>query len=65
MGYVNCKDIVSKTGNIFHEGTNDCIINIGEELKIRIWSIGDVYYIGNPVIVEKDINHQGQLIQMQ
>lgn len=64
MGKINCIGLEGQTAKIFHEGTNDCIINIKNELDVKIWSVGDVYYKGNPVITNQELKHKGQLIHI-
>ncbi len=64
MGNIDCIDLNCKNATIFHEGTNNCTINVSNELYVKIWSIGNVFYKGNPAILEKELKHNGDLIHL-
>lgn len=59
-----CEDLLSTYTYITNKGTNDCYINVTKELFAKIEYMGNIYYYGNPEIVEKTITGSGQLIEM-
>lgn len=63
-GVIDCKDLFSRNVYITHRGTNNCFVYSNEQLIVNINYIGDIYYLGQPSIIETNINGTGQLIDI-
>ncbi len=59
-----CQDLYSKFIYITNKGTNDCYINVSEELYAKIEYMGNIYYYGNPESVATELTGSGQLIKL-
>ncbi len=53
-----------KTNIMFlnNKSTNECYVNVKDELEVKIGYVGDVYYTGDPTII-KEITGSGKLIK--
>jgi hypothetical protein len=64
-GQARCRGLVSKKVEIDWKGTNDCWVHCTEELFANIGYIGNVYYAGNPPVIQAVITERGQLIPLE
>lgn len=59
-----CKDLVSRRVLVIARGTNDCYINVENDLEARISGVGNVFYRGNPDTIVTSIIGSGNLIKL-
>lgn len=60
-----CRNFETKHLYINNRGTNDCYVNSGYELGATIENLGNIYYYGDPEIVNSTITGEGKLIKME
>jgi hypothetical protein len=63
-GQIRCSELRAKSAIIDSKCTNDCYIYASESLSARIGYIGNVYYKGNPPVIDSVITERGHLIHM-
>jgi len=63
-GPVDCVNLMTGITYITNNGSNNCFINVKDELGAKIGSMGNIYYKGNPDSIEKTITGSGQLIPL-
>jgi hypothetical protein len=49
---LDAMDLVSAQSDIYQETIGDIYVNVTEHLRVWIWGPGNVYYSGNPPLVE-------------
>ena len=59
-----CNDLISNIVYISSGGSNDCYIHAAHVLEAKIFSLGNIYYTGNPFRVESTIEGSGKLIKL-
>jgi len=58
-------DLVSAKSDIYQKTTGDIYVNVTEHLRVWIWGPGNVYYSGNPQLVEVMENRSsGKIIRV-
>ena len=62
-GYVHCKELVTGYTFLENRGTGDCYVNVTKEIGSTISYTGNVYYSGNPPVVNSVIRGTGKLIK--
>lgn len=64
-GPFHCANL--RTGFTFmrSQSTNDCYVNVTENLEYEIYNLGNIYYKGNPEVVHGVANSEGRLIKME
>ena len=60
--WVRCSGLRTGYTYLWSHTTGDCYVNVTKELGAYIYSIGNVYYSGNPPSVITEINGSGQVI---
>lgn len=63
-GTIDCNSLLSRNVYITHRGTNNCYVFASEQLFVNINYIGNVYYTGQPSIIETNIQGSGQVIDL-
>lgn len=61
-GLADCSALQTRLNQVWSVSTGNCRINVTEKLNARLSYIGNVYYSGNPLIVESTIESSGKLI---
>jgi len=64
IGKFNLLDLKTNNANIWHYGINDLYINVKNNLSVKIWNVGNVYYKGNPKITSTETTSKGKLIHI-
>jgi hypothetical protein len=64
-GPFHCLGLKSDITFIRNSGTNDCYVNAKDRIGADIRSLGNVYYSGNPPIVDVSLTGSGQLIHLE
>lgn len=64
-GPFHCANL--RTGFTFmrSQSTNDCYVNVTEDLEYEIFNLGNIYYKGNPKVIHGVTNSEGRLIKME
>lgn len=62
-GFLDCRNLLTTTANVRHSGTGRFYVYASNELNVRLELIGDVYYYGNPPVINKTILGTGKLIE--
>jgi hypothetical protein len=61
---VDAAELVSERADIYLKTTGDVYINVTEHLRVWIWGPGNIYYSGNPALVEiMEERSSGKLIK--
>lgn len=47
---INADGLKTRISSIAHRGTGDLYVNVSKSLNVEMYSIGDIYYKGNPII---------------
>lgn len=63
-GPVDCIHLQTDNTYITNNGSNNCFINVSNELVAKIGSVGNIYYKGNPKTIDKRISGSGSLISI-
>jgi len=63
-GFAHLENLQTTYTFVVSNGTGDCYINNNYSLKADIKYIGNVYYYGNPSIINPTITGKGQLIKL-
>ena len=58
----DCSEISTRINQVWSISTGNCRINVTEKLNARLSYIGNVYYKGNPSLIESTIESTGKLI---
>ena len=58
----DCSKLDAKNVKVVEDGIQNCFISASERLEPSIQSYGNIYYYGNPEIVNPDITGKGKLI---
>jgi hypothetical protein len=62
---VDAGELVSERADIYLKTTGDVHINVTEHLRVWIWGPGNIYYSGNPALVEiMEVRSSGKLIKV-
>jgi hypothetical protein len=61
-GYLYLQNLQSNRGLIWQKGTGDMHLNVRDELDVRIDHVGNIYYSGNPQIIQRPSEGSGRLI---
>jgi hypothetical protein len=64
-GPFHCLGLQSHNTFIINSGTNDCYANAIDRIDADIRSIGNIYYSGDPPIVNSNVTGTGQLIHLR
>jgi len=64
-GPFNCLGLKSINTFIRNSGTNDCYVNAIERIDADLRSVGNIYYSGNPPVVNANVTGTGQLIPIR
>ena len=64
-GVIHAENLSSTFVRVKSESTNDAYVRFRNKLTALIYSIGDVYYYGNPERVVKEGSGEGQVKQLQ
>jgi hypothetical protein len=62
-GKADLSNFPSANFSITNNSTNDCYINVYDDLNAQIGNIGSIYYTGSPSILTTNITGSGQLIK--
>jgi hypothetical protein len=62
-GKFDCSELSSSNSLTINNGTNNCFVNVSNNLDARITGTGNIYYKGNPKSIESDIKGDGRLIK--
>lgn len=62
-GMVHGENLITNFSFVQHKGTGNCYVNVTHELHAKISWTGNVYYRGNPQIVDSGISGKGKLIK--
>jgi len=62
FGLIDASQMKTAYSFISSQSSNDCYIWVTKELHATIESIGNIYYKGNPGVIETTINGQGRVI---
>ncbi|MBE0648986.1 MAG: DUF2807 domain-containing protein [Bacteroidales bacterium] len=62
FGLLDAKNLNSSYSFVSNKSSNDCYIQVHDELKATIQSIGNIYYTGSPKKIETIINGEGKVI---
>lgn len=63
-GLVDLRDLQTNTIFVNSISTNDTYVNSMERIGVQIYGLGNIYYTGNPSIVESSIYGSGELIKL-
>lgn len=63
-GKMDFKDLHTNLTYITNRGSGDCFIDVRDLLEVKILSIGNIYYTGNPPELSANITGTGQLIHL-
>jgi len=63
-GDIHAQFLQTHFATIVISGMGDCWITVTDELDVTISGIGDVYYAGNPPVVNSDVTGTGSLIPL-
>ncbi len=61
-GKMDCRDLISYDALIVNNGTNDCYVNVSNNLKAVIFNTGNIYYSGNPKNINKTVEGSGKVL---
>ena len=64
FGPFYCNDLISNIVYISSGGSNDCYIHAVHILESKIFSVGNIYYTGNPYRLESTVLGSGKLIKL-
>jgi hypothetical protein len=64
-GPFHCLALKSYITFITNNGTNDCYVNAIERMDAEIRSLGNIYYTGDPPILNSKVTGSGQLIHIR
>jgi len=64
LGLIDCRNLISNYCFITHKGSNNCFVYAITELGVKIESIGDIYYAGNPGKITQHNTGTGRLIPL-
>ena len=59
----DCKKLQTKTAKVTETGIQNCFVSVSERLEPAITNYGNIYYYGNPKIVNSTNTGKGKLIQ--
>ena len=63
-GPIDARDLLTKYSYLSTMSPNDCFIWAVNEIGVTIDNIGNVYYKGDPPVINRQLNGSGQLIRM-
>jgi len=63
-GKVDCSELYTPFAFVTNRGTNDCYVNSTEHLIANIRYIGNIYFTGNPHIIETNYYGIGKVLQV-
>lgn len=63
LGAIRAYDLKSVLLYMHNAGTNNCFVNVSQQLEYQISGIGDIYYKGNPSSISGFITGKGKLIK--
>ena len=61
-GQADCSAMKTRLNQVWSLSTGNCRINVTEKLNARLSYIGNVYYSGNPPIIDLTLESTGKLI---
>jgi len=59
-GMINCEKLESKRFYVNNSGTGDITINADEAIGVELYHLGDVKYLGNPIIEYQKVTGKGE-----
>ncbi len=59
-GMINCANLDSKRFYVNNSGTGDITINASEAIGVELYHLGDVKYLGNPIIEYEKVTGKGE-----
>lgn len=62
FGLIDARNLSSGYAYIANKSSNDCYIQVHQELRAKIQSIGNIYYTGNPKEIQTTIIGSGSVI---
>ena len=65
MGKIKLENLKSNNARIIYNGTNEYFVNAINELNIEILNIGNVYYKGNPEVINIKKTGKGELVLLE
>jgi hypothetical protein len=63
-GVIYCQDLRSTFLFMRNTSTNDCYVWVTHELGYEIMSLGNIYYRGDPSIINGSVTGSGKLIKL-
>ena len=63
-GLADLRNLITGYTFMNNKSTNNCFVNVQQELEVKIGYVGDVYYTGNPYVINTQINGSGKLINI-
>jgi len=61
----DCRNLHAQIATVEETGIQNCFISVSEQLSPTITSYGNIYYYGNPEIVNYTNTGKGKLIQCE
>ena len=62
QGFIHAKDLLCTNAYIYYGSNGEARINVTGNLNAVITTTGNIYYSGNPGVIEKDVKGSGKLI---
>ena len=64
-GLYDARDMLTEYTFITNKGTNDCYVNASKYLEATIGSIGIIYYVGEPYLIQTHIFGSGNVLPIK
>jgi hypothetical protein len=65
VGGIDAEDLTTPLATVDISGVGDCYVTATDELNVIISGEGDVYYAGNPPVINSNITGNGNLIALR
>lgn len=63
QGWFYMENLLANSMHVSHEGTGDVIVNVKNDLRVELRSLGNVVYYGNPIVNLTEHTGNGEVIK--